>query len=204
MIFFAESLYDSKYHGYCTKKIRNAFQTRHQLPANVLWEAQRFHLRSEGAPGITVEKDAYIPIPILILTKFRGKLHQNTLEQMPFFLGSLFGGEFLGILFIKEPHKFRHFPTRFILLNKAYIIAFFISFRFPVTASLRHPLLASALAAAFLYGRVLYAQGYYTGDPENRIPGKGIPTLISPTLRYFAISFYKDWKYYPFSQKKVG
>ncbi len=49
----------------------------------------------------------------------------------------------------------------------------------PPPASLRHPLLASVSGLLFLVGRVKYASGYYTGDPEKRVPGAIVPTNIS-------------------------
>ncbi len=46
----------------------------------------------------------------------------------------------------------------------------------------RHPLVASSAGAAFLLGRVVYSMGYYTGQPEKRVPGFVVSLLGLMTL----------------------
>ena len=75
------------------------------------------------------------------------RVHQNTLEQLPFYLiGLLLGG-------------------------------------------IRHTEYAVICGALFLIGRVIYSIGYYTGNPDNRIPGAIISGIfgIIP-LCFMAIS----------------
>lgn len=64
------------------------------------------------------------------------RVHQNTLESIPFILAMLLMG------------------------------------------GLRHPQYAAGFGAAWLFGRVVYSIGYYTGKPEKRIPGAIISTLL--------------------------
>jgi len=40
-----------------------------------------------------------------------------------------------------------------------------------LVAGLRHPEISAGLGAAWLFGRVLYTQGYITGDPKKRRRG---------------------------------
>ncbi|PNH12866.1 Microsomal glutathione S-transferase 3 [Tetrabaena socialis] len=51
-----------------------------------------------------------------------------------------------------------------------------------LTAGLKHPLTAAAAGALYLIGRVMYMQGYATGDPNARMRGSimyvGLLTLL--------------------------
>ena len=38
-------------------------------------------------------------------------------------------------------------------------------------ASIRHPFYASIAGAVWIFGRVIFSLGYYTGNPGNRVPG---------------------------------
>lgn len=40
-----------------------------------------------------------------------------------------------------------------------------------LTGGLRHPLVAAGAGATFLFARILYSIGYYTGAPKKRMPG---------------------------------
>lgn len=56
----------------------------------------------------------------------------------------------------------------------------FIPYFYPtlLTAGLRHPVGAAIAGSIFVVGRVIYALGYYSGDPKKRVPG----ALISEFL----------------------
>ena len=56
----------------------------------------------------------------------------------------------------------------------------FVPYFYPtlLTAGLRHPVGAAIAGAIFVLGRVIYALGYYSGDPQKRVPG----ALISEVL----------------------
>ena len=49
----------------------------------------------------------------------------------------------------------------------------FVPFFYPalLTAGLRHPIGAAIAGSVFCIGRVIYAIGYQSGDPEKRVPG---------------------------------
>ena len=49
----------------------------------------------------------------------------------------------------------------------------FVPFFYPalLTAGLRHPIGAAIAGSVFCVGRVIYAIGYQSGDPEKRVPG---------------------------------
>ncbi len=68
------------------------------------------------------------------------RAHQNTLEQLPFYLSLLFAG------------------------------------------GVRHPCVAAGAGAAFLLGRIIYSMGYYSGQPEKRVPGAIFSILSLATL----------------------
>ena len=55
-----------------------------------------------------------------------------------------------------------------------------VSFFYPMLliAGLRHPLGAAASGGAFVLGRIIYALGYYSGDPQKRVPGALISQLF--------------------------
>merc|ERR1712083_440090 len=63
----------------------------------------------------------------------------------------------------------------------------FVPYFYPVllTAGLRHPIGAAACGFIFSIGRVIYALGYSSGDPEKRIPG----ALISEFGGLFPLIF---------------
>ncbi len=42
----------------------------------------------------------------------------------------------------------------------------------------RHPVFAAAFGAAYLFGRIVYTVGYWTGKPNYRLPGSFIGTLF--------------------------
>ena len=54
-----------------------------------------------------------------------------------------------------------------------------------LTAGLRHPIGASIAGLMFCAGRIFYAIGYYSGDPEKRVPG----ALISQALGLIPLLF---------------
>ena len=64
------------------------------------------------------------------------RAHQNTLEQIPFFLATVLMG------------------------------------------GLRTPMLAAGLGAAWILGRIVYSVGYYSGNPEKRVPGAIIGFVV--------------------------
>ena len=49
----------------------------------------------------------------------------------------------------------------------------FVPYFYPalLTAGLRHPIGAAITGSVFCVGRVIYAIGYQSGDPEKRVPG---------------------------------
>jgi glutathione S-transferase len=55
---------------------------------------------------------------------------------------------------------------------------------------LQHPLLATGAGAVYLLGRIFFAKGYYTGDPEKRVRGAfgiaGLLALLGSTLCFAA------------------
>ena len=53
--------------------------------------------------------------------------------------------------------------------NTLELLPFFVSNL--LLGGLRHPCLSAIAGAGFIVGRVIYASGYYTGKPENRVPG---------------------------------
>ncbi len=73
------------------------------------------------------------------------RVHQNTLEQLPFFLVNVF------------------------------------------LASLRHPKWAGYCGVTFIVARILYSFGYYTGDPQKRIPGAAL-TMLGVQLPLFLMA----------------
>ncbi len=42
---------------------------------------------------------------------------------------------------------------------------------------LRHPCYAGIFGGVFVFARVIYSLGYYTGDPSKRVPGAMLSTL---------------------------
>ena len=56
----------------------------------------------------------------------------------------------------------------------------FVPYFYPalLTAGLRHPIGAAAAGGVFVLGRIIYALGYYSGEPQKRVPG----ALISEVL----------------------
>ena len=56
----------------------------------------------------------------------------------------------------------------------------FVPYFYPslLTAGLRHPIGAAIAGGIFLLGRVIYAVGYSSGDPEKRIPGALISEIL--------------------------
>merc|ERR1712184_104627 len=63
----------------------------------------------------------------------------------------------------------------------------FIPYFFPALffAGLKYPVASAACGAAFALGRIIYALGYSTGNPDKRVPG----ALISEFLGYFPLVF---------------
>jgi len=57
-----------------------------------------------------------------------------------------------------------------------------------IFGGLQHPCLSAAAGALYLVARVVYAQGYYTGDPAKRNRGAfgylGFFTLLGCTISY--------------------
>ncbi|EFJ49502.1 hypothetical protein VOLCADRAFT_89757 [Volvox carteri f. nagariensis] len=57
-----------------------------------------------------------------------------------------------------------------------------------VTAGLKHPITAAAAGVIYLVGRVMYMQGYSTGDPDKRMRGSllyaGLFTLIGIVCKW--------------------
>jgi len=49
------------------------------------------------------------------------------------------------------------------------------------TGGISLPRMTSAAGTAYVFGRILYAQGYYTGKPENRLRGTPfyLPSLLT-------------------------
>ncbi len=42
---------------------------------------------------------------------------------------------------------------------------------------IRHPCLAALFGSVFIFARIIYTLGYWTGNPENRMPGAMLSTL---------------------------
>ena len=61
----------------------------------------------------------------------------------------------------------------------------FVPYFYPtlLTAGLRHPVGAAVAGSLFAIGRIIYALGYYSGDPEKRLPG----ALISEFFGLFPL-----------------
>merc|ERR1712187_410749 len=55
-------------------------------------------------------------------------------------------------------------------------------------AALNQPKLAAAAGAAWVVGRFIYANGYFTGNPERRVPGFMISFLAQIVLYYGVVS----------------
>ncbi|GLC39740.1 hypothetical protein PLESTB_001957800 [Pleodorina starrii] len=57
-----------------------------------------------------------------------------------------------------------------------------------VTAGLKHPITAATAGAIYLVGRVMYMQGYSTGDPDKRMRGSilyaGLFTLVGIVCKW--------------------
>merc|ERR1711953_919465 len=47
-----------------------------------------------------------------------------------------------------------------------------------ILAGIKFPKYAAMAGAAWLVGRFIYAQGYYTGNPKGRLPGFGISKVL--------------------------
>mmetsp|Transcript_9293 Transcript_9293/g.19157 ORF Transcript_9293/g.19157 Transcript_9293/m.19157 type:complete len:189 (+) Transcript_9293:37-603(+) len=64
-----------------------------------------------------------------------------------------------------------------------------------IFGGLAYPVLASAAGGIWIAGRVVYSQGYYTGDPEKRLQGAwnniGIILLWTLTIQFGAKQL--DW-----------
>ena len=56
----------------------------------------------------------------------------------------------------------------------------FVPFFYPtlLTAGLRHPMGAAIAGGIFVVGRVIYALGYSSGDPQKRVPGALISEIL--------------------------
>ena len=56
----------------------------------------------------------------------------------------------------------------------------FVPFFYPtlLTGGLRHPVGAAIAGGAFVLGRIIYALGYSSGDPQKRVPGALISELL--------------------------
>jgi len=59
-----------------------------------------------------------------------------------------------------------------------------------LVGGLQHPRLAAGAGVVFLVGRIVFAKGYYTGDPKNRCKGSfgmlGMLALLGSTLCFAA------------------
>jgi glutathione S-transferase len=59
-----------------------------------------------------------------------------------------------------------------------------------LVGGLQHPKLATGAGAVYLLGRIVFAKGYYTGDPKNRSKGAfgmlGLLTLLGSSLCFAA------------------
>jgi glutathione S-transferase len=79
--------------------------------------------------------------------------------------------------------------------NTLELLPFFLMALF--VGGIFHPLVASALGALWIVGRVLFAEGYYTGDPKNRTIGFRISFIALTLMMLIAV---KGGITYRFSQ----
>ena len=75
---------------------------------------------------------------------------------------------------IKYPKMYSEKNEEFNCFQRAHqntleVLPFFITNL--LLGGLRHPCLSAIAGTGFLISRVMYANGYYTGKPENRVPG---------------------------------
>ncbi|XP_072029309.1 glutathione S-transferase 3, mitochondrial-like [Amphiura filiformis] len=59
---------------------------------------------------------------------------------------------------------------------------------FALIGGLQHPVLVAGSSVVFLLGRIVYALGYYTGDPEKRLRGSfayiGLLGMLGSTVSF--------------------
>ena len=108
------------------------------------------------------------------------RVHQNNLEQLPFFYVNLVCVCQIG----SRSFRCRKYmaPARYVKLEDIVVAVHY----FQLIAAASNPTIAGILGAVWVVGRIVYSLGYYSA-PSKRVPGAAVSTLTLTAMAIYNI-----------------